>query len=229
MNLAVASTTVTVTKTFPHTISYIDRAERLNCRKSAFGSASESEEMHHKTYLSGKKRSASSATQRSTAIPIMFTIKAGVEALSGVHGCVRCCRECNKESEDRETHDCWNGGDCTMLFRHFVYLALLIYLYSVRMAGTRPRLGLHNPVGDDTQPCLSCVQRCDSRQLIYFIIRAPHPRTRSDGSWRHMQDAWNSVDQRKSKKGEIEISGVPVADVSVGIRGIEEDGRRGKG
>jgi hypothetical protein len=113
-----------------------------------------------------------------------------------------------------------------MLFRHFVYLALLIYLYSVRMAGTHPRLGLHNPVGDDTQPCLSCVRRCDSRQLIYFITRAPHPRKRSDGSWRHMHDAWNGVDQRMSKEGEIEISGV--ADVSVGIRG-EEDGRRGKG
>ena len=27
--------------------------------------------------------------------------------LSGVvHSCVRCCKICNEESEDRETHDC---------------------------------------------------------------------------------------------------------------------------
>jgi hypothetical protein len=86
MNLAVGgrpSTTVTVTKTFPNTISHIDRAECLNCRKSASGSASESEEMHHNTYLSGKKRSATSAAQRSTAIPFMFTIKAGVGIVGG--------------------------------------------------------------------------------------------------------------------------------------------------
>ena len=132
---------------FPHTV---DRAERLNCRKPAFGSASESEEMHYKTYPSSIKSSVTSAIHRSTAIPIMFTRKAGVEALSGVHGCVRCCRKCNKESEDRETHDCWNGGDARCCF---VTSSALHFLYISTVSGRPPQPNGRSCTASCATPC----------------------------------------------------------------------------
>jgi hypothetical protein len=47
--------------------------------------------------------------------------------LSGVHCCVCCCRKRNEESEDRETHVCWNNGGCGMLLCRLLGTSYYIY------------------------------------------------------------------------------------------------------